>query len=212
MNERQIKRTAKKFIKNLKGKVDFASVEYYLGEKYGYKVIFFNTLIGDREISRYNLTEDAKMTDAFTYSSTAKIVFINNNCSSEEKLYLLYHESGHIALGHMDYPRLTAHNKVLLDIKADVFAHSLIQPPKPSRTVLSLIATVAILTAANFLPSPKTVETSSITTEQAQYVFIAPTGKKYHRESCIYVKNKDCSTITKKEAENTHTPCLVCNP
>lgn len=213
MNEKAIKRTAKKFIKSLKRKVDFVSIEEHLKSKYNYKVIFFNTPAGDKEVLRYNLTEEANATDSFTYSSTAKIIFINNNCSCDEKLYLLYHEAAHIVLKHIDYPRLSTKNKVLLDIEADVFAYNIIHPPKLSRTGTALITTVVFLAIANLMPAPTAVNTSqNLIQNQIEYVLITPGGRKYHRENCIYVKGKECSTITKDEAENTHAPCLVCNP
>ena len=88
MNEHEIKRAAKKLIKSLKGNVDFVSLEEHL-KHFGYTVIFFNTPVGDKEIIRYDLKRKTETTDAFTYNASARIVFINNNCSGEEKLNLL---------------------------------------------------------------------------------------------------------------------------
>ena len=43
-------------------------------------------------------------------------------------------------------------------------------------------------------------------------VFITPTGKKYHRESCIHVR-KEKKRINKSQAiELGYLPCKVCNP
>ncbi len=225
MKEKEIKKAAKKFIKQLKGKVDFVSIEEQLKLR-GYKVVFFNTPAGDIEIERYNLWEDTKLTDAFTYKSSAKFIFINNNCSSEEKLYLLYHETGHVILEHIDYLRLTTRNRILMDIEADVFAYNIIHQSKINFTLIFLWIAVVLLIASHFIPikTKDTAVPASAPTEarpsgelspqetERAYVLIAPTGKKYHRETCRYVQGKNCTQLTEAEAQKNYSPCSVCNP
>lgn len=125
---RTIKKAVRQLLKETGRKIDFVSLERYAESK-GYKVIFFNTPAGDREVERYNLWEDTRITNAFVYKSTGRIIFIDNNCSAEEKVYLLYHEMGHIVLKHIDYKRLSMFNKVLLGIEADTFAYFLLNAP-----------------------------------------------------------------------------------
>lgn len=111
-------------------KIDFVSLERYAESK-GYRVIFFNTPAGDIEVERYNCGNDAKETDAFVCKRTgARHIFINNDCSAEEKLYLLYHEIGHVVLKQIDYARLTTYNRILMDIEADTFAYFLLNAPR----------------------------------------------------------------------------------
>lgn len=225
MKEREIKKAAKKFIKKLKGKVDFVSIEEQLKTR-GYKVVFFNTPAGDIEIERYNLWDDTKLTDAFTYKSSAKFIFINNNCSSEEKLYLLYHETGHVILEHIDYLRLTTRNRILLDIEADVFAYNIIHQTKINFTLVFLWIAVVLLLASHFVPigakdnvvpavAPTESNTSASVVNEAsetEYVFITPTGEKYHKSNCRYVNGKNCTQLTEAEAQKNYDPCSVCNP
>jgi len=125
LNAKQINRLAIRCKRKLKGRTDFVSVEEYLNDV-GYKVIFFNTNAGDTELARYCLTEKAQNTNAFTYCGTAKIIFINNNISPEDKVYSLYHEMGHIMLGHLECRRIGTTNKILLDIQADAFSCGLL--------------------------------------------------------------------------------------
>lgn len=125
LKAKQIINQAVKLRRKLKGKTDFVSVEEYLNI-IGYKVIFFNTPVGDAELQRYNLSEKAQKTKAFTYRATAKIVFIDNDISPEDKTYVLYHELGHIELGHLDYKRMSTINKILMEFQADTFACALL--------------------------------------------------------------------------------------
>lgn len=125
MVTKQIIKQAVKLRRRLKGKMDFVSIEEYLNS-IGYKVIFFNTPVGDAELERYCLTEKAQKTNAFTYCGSAKIVFINNNIPPEDKVYSLYHETGHIILGHLECKRISTTNKILLEIQADAFACALL--------------------------------------------------------------------------------------
>lgn len=122
---KQIIKQAIKLKRKLKGKIDFVSVEEYLNS-IGYKVIFFNTPVGDSELQRYSLVEKAQNTKAFTYCATAKIVFIDNDISPEDKTYVLYHELGHIEVGHLDYKRMSTINKILMEFQADTFAYALL--------------------------------------------------------------------------------------
>lgn len=218
MKNNVVRRTAKKFIKSLKGKVDFVNVEEYL-QKLGYKVIFFNTPSGDAELIRYNLQEKAKNTKAFTYKGTAKIIFIDDTVSCEDKSYLLYHESGHILLGHLDYGRLSTKNKTLIDIEADAFVHEILNPTKTD-IVLPLLFIVSIacsLFIGSCIDTPVNMTAeiasgSSIVNPNYDWVYITSTGSKYHTDSCIHTKNKDCAKLDRLDAEKIFQACKLCNP
>ena len=123
---KDIKKKYRKINKALKGKTDFITLQKYIKDQYDYKVIFYNTDYGNRELVRYDLNDDALTTNAFTYSGNAKIIFINHNVSPEDKTYLLYHEIGHIVLGHFEDHKIALTSKYLLDIEADAFAYMLL--------------------------------------------------------------------------------------
>ena len=226
MTNKFIRKTAKNFLKEINLRTDFVSVEEYL-KKLGYQVRFFNSSNGDKELERFNLKEQAKYADSFTYTGSAKIIFVNAKVSAEDKKYLLYHETGHILLGHLDYPRMSAKSKCLMEFEADTFAHLIVNPPKTNKAIffmtflLILTASIAFyggrLTAPDFIQDtlPAINQTSPIIQQPTEHnttlVCVTRTGKKYHKETCRYIKNGYIK-ISLTDAEKLYSPCSVCNP
>ena len=212
---KKVKKAAVKFYKQLKGRVVFETVESYL-KKIGYRVIFFNTPTGDAEVTRYCLTETAQQTKAFTYCSTAKLIFIDNFLSAEDKLYALLHETAHIILKHLDIERLSAHSSILLDIDADAFVHYLLNPPSHSHKNTALGIAVACISAGALFYNPaadvNTTPTTNITTQPRNIVYITSTGNHFHCENCGTTTGRKTAQISRTEALKIHTPCSVCNP
>lgn len=208
--------TANKIKKALKGnKLQLENVRKILYEL-GYSVIFFNTYSGDLEIERYNLHEEKNKLRAFSYSENARIVFINNNLSAEDKLYSALHELGHIALGHLQTD-ITGRNKILMDIEADNFAYSVIYRSRNSSVYILLSA--IILSASVILGAYITTlgnnpeEVSELSQPVLDTVYVTPSGTKYHRSDCFYVKDKTTTIkLSIEEAGNKYLPCSVCNP
>lgn len=215
MTNKFIRKTAKNFLKELKSRTDFVSVEEYLN-KLGYIVVFFNSPEGDVELERHGLKEKAKYTPGFTYTGPAKIIFIDGNASAEDKKYILYHEAGHILLGHLDYPRLSAKSKCLMEFEADTFAHLIVNPPKTKKHVILITVLTIVVMVFSFYAGTQSVSVTSpatnIVTEQSQYkVCITKTGSKYHRENCRYVKGGYIE-ISLSDAKKMYSPCSICNP
>ena len=213
----KIKKAAKKFFKQLKGIVTFETVENHL-KKIGYKVILFNTPVGDAEIERYHLTETAQQSKAFTFCSTAKLVFISDHLSAEDKRYALLHEAAHIKLNHLDIERLSVHSSILLDINADAFVHYLLNPQQGSRktAVVSLIVAAVIIIGLIFY-RPVTKETTTVTvgnstTQSQDMVYITSTGSHFHSAGCGSITERTTALIERDEALKIHTPCKICNP
>jgi len=49
--------------------------------------------------------------------------------------------------------------------------------------------------------------------EDNNYMYVARTGKKYHRSWCQYVAGKsDTKKISLEEAKESYSPCSKCNP
>ena len=211
----KVKKAANKFYKKLKGSITFETVESYL-KRIGYRVILFNTPSGDAELERYNLVEMAQQADAFTYSATAKIIFINNLLSAEDKLYALLHEIAHIILKHLEIERLSTHSSILLDIDADAFVHYLLNPQQsPSKSVavcsfLAIAATSAIF--YNPTMNTNTASVSNIVTQSNNIVYITSTGEKFHTANCGTITGRAMAQITRTEALKIHDPCSMCNP
>lgn len=211
----KVKKAANKFYKKLKGRITFETAESYL-KRIGYRVIFFNTPSGDAELERYNLVEMAQQTDAFTYSATAKIIFINNLLSAEDKLYALLHEIAHIILKHLEIERLSAYSSILLDIDADAFVHYLLNPQQsPSKTAavcsfLAIAATAAIF--YNPAINTNTASVANIVTRSSDIVCITSTGYKFHTPNCGTITGRATAQISRTEALKIHEPCSMCNP
>lgn len=206
-----VRRTAKKFIKSVKGNLDFESIEKYLN-KLGYQVMFFDTFSGDKEIIRYNLEEEAKNKKAFTYNGTAKIIFIDNNVSSEDKKYLLYHETAHILLGHLNFVRFSTKNNIFLDIEADTFVHEILNPKRFNILMPLLFILVIVCSFTLGLYSNRSPSTERSTQIQGEFVYITTTGIRFHTSGCIHTKDNNCARIDRTEAEKIFQPCDVCNP
>ena len=208
--------TANKIKKALKGdKLQLENVRKILYEL-GYSVIFFNTYSGDLEIERYNLHEEKNKLRAFSYSENARIVFINNNLSAEDKLYSALHELGHIVLGHLQTD-ITGRNKILMDIEADNFAYSVIYRSRNSSVYILLSAVIlsasVILGAYITTFGHKSEELYETVRKTLDTVYVTPSGKKYHRRDCYYVRDKkNITELTIDEATTAYLPCSVCNP
>ncbi len=221
-------KTANKIKRALRGKrLTYANVERILKEL-GYSVIFFNTYIGDMEIDRYNLEHQKSTLKAFTYSQTAHIVFINGNLHSNDKLYLLLHELGHICLGHLGDNKLGTRNQILIDIEADNFAYSIIYGNK--NNYLYVLISAIILSASIFISSTLNTKTKTApvytytesvkgteppeqpTEATADVVYVTPSGNKFHRADCYYINNRTTMELPRTKAAAQYAPCVACNP
>lgn len=223
--------TAQKIKKSLKGnKLTFLNVEKEL-KKLGYIVVFFNTPKGDEEISRYKLENKKQTLKAFTYTRNAYIVFVDGNLHAEDKLHLILHELGHIVLGHIGDGKLITRDPILMDIEADNFAHSIISQKNNFSFVSALAIAIFIITLmftsfhdanksvpATVSETPKISEpetkskTYAVTDNISSTVYVTPSGKKFHKGGCRYIKNKKLTKYTRNEALEKYDPCSVCNP
>lgn len=212
---KKVKKAAVKFYRQLKGSVSFETVENYL-KRLGYRVMFFHTPAGDAEIARYHLSEAIQGARAFTYCASAKIIFIDNLLSAEDKRYALLHETAHIILKHLDIERLSAHSSILLDIDADAFVHYLLNPQPPSykATAAGLAITCGLAGAMFFNPAAdvNTIPAANITTQSGNIVYITSTGDHFHSANCGTITGRNTAQISRTEALKIHTPCSMCNP
>lgn len=149
MGNKEILKIAKKVKKDLKGKTDFLSIENYL-EDLNYTVVFYNTPNGDKELTRYGLSDKAGEIKAFTYLGSGRVVFIDNNVSAEDKRLLICHELGHIALGHLRGRRgaqsrsvLSTMNRTVLEMEADTFTNYLINDNEKDYKATALLCALA---------------------------------------------------------------------
>lgn len=229
--------TIAKIKRALKGrKLNIKNVEMII-KNCGYTVIYFNTVMGDSEISRYYLDTEKATLKAFTYYENARIVFVDNNLHTEDKLYLLLHELGHIVLDHLEENNIMTKNTYLMDIEADNFAYSIIYGDNKvlvcvllSAVLISISVLVAGMINAtkntvptyNYVENAKTskdTETSVTNSNpetpaetEVEIVYVTPSGNKFHRVDCYYIKNRTTTELSRTKAATRYAPCAVCNP
>lgn len=230
--ENSITKTAIRFIKNIKGNKSFEAITEYLKTK-GCTVSFFSESEREFLAEKHELERHIVRKDAFTVLEDDLIyIYIISKSSPEDKLYLLLHEAGHIELHHLEKSAMTSNSRIQ-DIEADTFVYMVLNPPKKKKLLpIAVIVLTAILSftvgfhsVSKDLPALSTLleqnqeypqgsvsETEIEQTNESEYVYITPTGKKYHRSDCRYVKGKDCTKLIIEEAQKNYEPCAVCKP
>ncbi len=213
-----INKQAKLLHKYTRGDITVASIIKFL-ERCGYSVVFFNTEKGDVLLSSYNIAPEE--TTAFTVCGTTKTVFVDDLLHTNDKLYALLHECGHIVLEHVGRNQLRMQDERRTENEAEAFAYKVLNysPPKTVRNILfSVLASVLIIAGTTLVcsrlfaaPAPSSVVQASASFSD-EIVYVTPTGAKYHRQSCYYAKHHNSSRMYKSEAEKTRTPCSMCNP
>ena len=225
-----IKKQAYKLRKTVNGKIDIPNLISYL-KLYGYSTVFYNTLEGDEILRAYKLPKNVEK--AFTYCGSTSIVFLNNNLSTQDNIYSLLHEIAHIVLKHIGTGNIGLLNKREIKNEAEVFAYEVIHYKSNTKQILlaivlilaSFISGIAVSRISTPQP-PETAETVSVSVhdnsvaevpvlsvdESNEFVYVTPTGKRYHRSDCRYVKNKNCTELNIEQAIKNYTPCKVCNP
>ena len=225
---KNIHHESKKLYIQLKGDLSIPSIMNFLESK-GYNVVFFNTEDGDDLLRRYNI--DRKNVPSFIYTGITKVVFVDDLLHAEDKLYCLLHECGHLIMNHIKENEIHTMSKLSTECEADAFAYSVMKysPLKTLRNILLALLAAALIifgTVSCTRAQPQkngtsvssnvsgAITTPRITSENSvsETVYVTPSGTKYHRANCRYVKNKDASALSRTKAEKTHDPCSVCNP
>lgn len=233
----KIKKQSKLLYKKLKGKLEVLNVVEFLGTL-GYDVIFFNDADKTDFALRYGI--ELGDTKAITYFGDTRIVFVKDELSRTDKLHVLFHECGHILLGHVEENQIHSIDSIQSENEAEVFAYELThyaknkwKKPSLFLSVLLLISLHGIIytnaaTANDIIVTANEVTdkdyittgsdflvdaTKNVTTPpQEETVYITRTGKCYHTSTCRYITENNSSKLLKTEAEKTHSPCGVCNP
>ena len=189
----------------------------------GYTLIEFNAIFNDADVEAVikNLRIDESLLRArgFTYAdANYRLIFLNEDLTEKEKLIVLAHEIGHVLCNHT-----STHPVIGRDVKeeyeANEFAHYLLNPGiwmkckrflkrHTKAVVISLIALVVLVVGtAGGLHMKK----------EASYhgdYYVTPTGAKYHKRECMYIKDKTSVTrLTEEEyATGKYKACDACLP
>lgn len=178
-----------------------------------------NALISALDIEKY--LSDGK---AFAYKSDdIKLIFICEDLTTDEKLYALAHEEGHVFCGHL------LDGNVLYSVEeeqeANEFAHYVLHPSvfqkaksfikqnkKLSIAIICLALVIIMMIPCSihiFTSKDKPVYSE---TYNGNY-YITQSGTKYHRNDCVYVQGRKTQILTEKKLESgNYEPCKVCLP
>lgn len=192
----------------------------YIIENQGYEIVEYgpDDLGTQHLLNQMGLTDYAKARKAFTYRhGLARFMFVFEDLSAKEKLLALAHEVGHIICSHLKDG--STEYSVDEEYEANEFAHHLLHPGLWQRLRVWLIAhkrsTIAIM-AVVLLVTIGTAIFISVSQSKSYYgeYYITETGEKYHKEDCIFVKDKkNIERLTEKDYySGEYEACQICLP
>ena len=220
----------------LRGDTSFEAIKKYAQAK-GYRILFANTNPPAEEFDEYALPQ---CDTAYTYvAGQIKLIVINGSLSAEDIRLHLLHEIAHIELCHLDCELL---NSAAAEIEADALAYYVLKSfmldgavklcalfitslfvlglAVQNQTDVDLPAAQTIVSQVSISESteqeinqntvPEATKQEEIKTET--YVYVTPTGKKYHTSDCRYVNPNTAIELDLNTAEKSYTPCSVCKP
>ena len=219
----EIKKSAHRFLKEYKIKSLTLERISEIIKSQGYKIIRFGKAYNEENIeiliNGLELNGYVQAYSAFTYADDKyRLVFLEDHISDEEALILLTHEEGHIYNKHFGETVIAGKNTTD-EYAANEFTHYVLNPNlicKANAFVLkhkifSILASSLIL-----LVIGGSIATPLILKQQSYYgnYYVTPSGEKYHKEECIYVRDKKTKKrVTKEDIKNKNLePCKVCLP
>lgn len=223
MSSREVKLKAKRFLKEFGVHViDYPTLREIL-EKQGYSIVEFNTASNDETVSTLisilRVGDNVKHSRGFTFAdNNHRIVFVHAELSEKEKLIVLAHEEGHIYCGHLASGSIIGRD-VQEEYEANEFAHFVLNPDKISQASSSIgrhkKTWIIALICVGVLVIGGTI--FCVIHQEQQYYdeyYITESGNKYHREDCIFVKDKtNVRRLTLEEFESgEYEPCKMCLP
>lgn len=222
-----IKKIAKKLKKELGKEVRIEAVISALTKR-GFTLLYTNTDEGIEQLERYNLTQYAKNKKCFTYISSVKLVFVDGTLNKSDIIKLLLHELAHIDLRHIGYADQHIYDEVSAEIEADAVVYNVLSGNSKKYTPAIFIVISVLLVNSlgitllkeerhtvpiNTAPPQIVEENQNYTVDDiANTVYVTRTGKRFHRESCRYVKTDGVKPLSRDEAIKKYTPCKVCTP
>lgn len=214
--KKTVRGTAKKFKNAMYGEITLVNAVKY-AERIGYDVIFFNSLDNEYLIT-YDLLEAAQKTPSFTYVNLAHVIFVDDRLSHSKKLHRLLHEIGHILLGHIGNGNIHLLNTDETESEAEAFVCEVLYSKRKYNIhfVFALVLTVSLFLGVflgyNIHTKNIDMNDAPAVSNDNDIVYITASGTKFHRADCFYIKNKNCSTLKRAEAEKKYSPCAVCKP
>lgn len=216
---KQVKKIAGEYLRRqISGAVTSEKVISAL-QSQGYTVVPFNAVSNSSDISELaallGVGEYIRSSKGFTYAdSNNRIVFLNEDLSEEERVYVLLHEQGHILCRHLCEGNILG-NDVVQEHEANEFVHFVLYPTlgmkiaqRRKQIIISLSAIIAAVTIIALI--------GAVNQQKTYYgeYYITETGHKYHKADCVFVKNKiNVRRLTEEEFESGEfEACEMCLP
>lgn len=218
-----IKSKAKEFLRKYKlSEVTLADLLKIISSM-GYTLVEYNNIYNDSTVSALidslGVEQMTQKSKGFTFADRLRrVVFLNEDLSDDEKVLVLAHEVGHIYCNHFSNSPIIGRD-VIEEHEANEFSHYILNVSKSrkislfmkkKRKFLIISLTVLIATAAALTVF------FSVSSNQKYYgeYYITSTGKKYHKNECIFIKDKtNTHRITVEEFESgEYEPCDICLP
>lgn len=232
---------SKRFIREYKLRFKEITPELLIGilKSQGFTVIEFNPCKNDEDVEKlFAMLGLPALKDisvpAFTYSDKDnKFVFIRNTLNSSDLTFALLHEEGHIFGEHNFKDGFANNTQIQKEQEATIFAEEVQSFRKRKRKELIIhssvltIVIVLMIIAAHYkvLQTPDTIRTKTDTInaapiaeevisdkEECEFVYITPSGERYHTRNCGYTRDrKDITELTIEAAEDEgYSPCYYC--
>lgn len=219
-NEKMIKQRAYSLLSEYRLQTVTLDNLVYIIEDLGYEIVEygFEDLATQHLLEKMGLTEYARARKAFAYKrGLARFVFIFEDLSAKEKLLALAHEVGHIVCNHLKDGNIEC--SVDEEYEANELAHHLLHPGLWLRIKTWLIAhkkSAIAVTVILLVLIIGTVIITNVMRNNAYYgeYYITENGEKYHKEGCIFVKDKkNVERLTEMDYySGEYEPCQICLP
>lgn len=219
-NEKIIKRCAYSLLSQYRLQGITLDNLVYIIEDQGYEIVeyCFEDLGTQHLLNKIGLIDYAKARKAFTYKQgLSRFVFIFEDLSAKEKLLALAHEVGHIVCNHLKDGNVEC--SVDEEYEANEFAHHLLHPGiwlgfkvwliTHKKGVIAITSVVLALVIG-------AVIIKNVSRSRSYYgeYYITESGEKYHKEDCIFVKDKNnIERLTEKDYySDEYEACQICLP
>lgn len=81
------------------------------------------------------------------------------------------------------------------------------------KLIIFIVSTVTLIVGVSvFCYNKGFLDNQPIANDNTAVVYITPSGAKFHKKNCKYIKSNEISISTKQAKERGYTPCLKCRP
>lgn len=189
----------------------------------GFEIVRYGSCGNCRQVhsilTLLNLSEYAHTATSFTYCDAEnKFVFIRENLNSDDLLYALLHEEGHIFCEHPFKDGLFDNTQTAKEREANSFAECILggnrNNTRPRFFILmcTVVCLFLIISVSSEKPNSNINTSVMPDTKPTGVVYVTSSGTKYHGKDCFHIKNKNNVTSIDVEKAKAlgYEPCKIC--